>query len=327
MASGWPRRLRLGTRGSALAQAQARAVAERLRAAAEVEVELVVVHTSGDRDQRRPLAEMGGRGVFVKEIEEALLARQVDVAVHSAKDVPARMPEGLAIAAVPERADPRDCLVTADGRGWAHLPKGAVLGTSSVRRRAQLLRARPDLRFVPLRGNVDTRLRKILEEGLDGIVLAAAGLDRLGLGARISERLSPDLCLPDPGQGALLVQARSDQPELLALLARIDQPAARWELLAERAVLAGLGGGCQVPVAALARVAGDQLTIDAAVAAPDGSQLVRRRLTGPVADALILGARLAGELLAAGAARLLAPLALGLEVQAEPTAGGQSVRG
>ena len=262
--------LRIGSRGSRLALTQAELVAERLRGPG-VEIALVPITTAGDRDRSKPFGEIGSRGVFVKEIEEALLAGRVDVAVHSAKDMTSTDAEGLAVGAYLEREDPRDALCGAD-----ELRAGMRVGTASVRRRAQLLRLEPTLSIEPLRGNIDTRLRKRGERGLDAIVLAACGLDRLGLGREIGRRFAPDEVLPEAGQGALALQVRAGEEELAA---EVDDAETRRRVEAERAVVSAIGGGCLAPVAAHH----DGKTLTALVSAEDGSWLERRTGDDPLA--------------------------------------------
>ena len=262
--------LRIGSRGSRLALTQAELVAERLRRPG-VKIALVPITTAGDRDRSKPFGEIGSRGVFVKEIEEALLAGRVDVAVHSAKDMTSTDAEGLAVGAYLEREDPRDALCGAD-----ELRAGMRVGTASVRRRAQLLRLEPTLSIEPLRGNIDTRLRKRGERGLDAIVLAACGLDRLGLGREIGRRFAPDEVLPEAGQGALALQVRAGEEELAA---EVDDAETRRRVEAERAVVSAIGGGCLAPVAAHH----DGKTLTALVSAEDGSWLERRTGDDPLA--------------------------------------------
>jgi hydroxymethylbilane synthase len=299
-------KLRIATRGSQLALAQSRAVARRIEESLGLESELVEVRTSGDRIQNVSLAKIGGKGLFTKEIEEALLGGRADIAVHSAKDLPAVVPAGLILAAFPERADPRDALI---GRGsdarLEELPRGARVGTGSVRRASQLLALRPDLEIVPLRGNVETRLRKLEEEDLHAVILASAGLDRLGLGERIHERLSPDLLLPSVGQGTLAIQAIVGDPVAGDLVA-VDDPGTRAELAAERAFLSRLEGDCNVPLAALAqRVSNDRIVLRGLVASPDGERVVRATAEAAVVDAASAGRGAADEVLREGAASIL----------------------
>ena len=301
--------LRVATRGSALALAQSTQIAERIATALGRETELVVISTTGDQIQDRPLAKIGGKGLFIKEIEEALLADRADVAVHSAKDLPARIADGCVLAAFPERADPRDALVARDGAmRIASLPEGARIGTGSIRRSSQLLGARPDLEIVPLRGNVDTRLRKLEEEGLDAVILACAGLDRLGRGDVITERISPDALLPAVAQGTLALETRQGDPlaEALAVLEKDDAPA---RTAAERSFLETLEGDCSVPLAAYAELMPEgDLRVRGLVASPEGARIVRGERTGAAGDAVAVGRALAQELLEGGAADLLAAL-------------------
>ena len=296
-----PRRLRAATRSSPLARWQTEHVAA-LLAPFGVEVEAVYVETLGDRTQAlgTPLHEIGGQGVFVKEVQAAVLHGLADIAVHSAKDLPSTQAPGLHIAALPERGDPRDALI---GSTLAGLREGALIGTGSVRRRAQLAALRPDLRFAELRGNVGTRLDKASQ--FDAIVLAAVPLHRLGVAERIGEVLDPLQMLPMVAQGALAVECRGDDPATTSLLASIDHATTRVRVTAERAFLAELGSGCDLPVAALATVSGDDVEIDGLVAALDGSVVVRGGRRGQSCDAAALGRALAAEILAAGGAELL----------------------
>jgi hydroxymethylbilane synthase len=289
-----PRRLRLATRGSKLAITQA----ERIAALLDGEVEFVVVKTGGDRRADVPIHEMGGTGVFVKEVQDAVLEGRADLAQHSAKDLPAATPPGLLLAAVPERADPRDALV---GCMFAELPPGGRVATGSVRRRAQLLALRPDLVFAELRGNVDTRLEKAAAH--DAIVVAAAALDRLGLGARASERLDLELMLPMVAQGALAVECRADDNDAHERLAAIDDPEAHTAVRAERAFLAQLGGGCSLPCAAYATVLDDHVAIDGLLASLDGRVVVRRTASG--ADPEAVGRAVARDVLENGGQELI----------------------
>jgi hydroxymethylbilane synthase len=270
--------VRLGTRGSRLALTQAELAAGRLRDAnPELDVALVPITTAGDRDRSKPFGEIGARGVFVKEIEEALLSGRIDVAVHSAKDMTSTNTEGLVVGAYLPREDPRDALC-----GASEVQPGMRIGTASARRKAQLLALEPGLTVEPLRGNVDTRLRKMGERGLDGIVLAAAGLDRLGLADEIGHRFDPDVLLPEAGQGAVALQVRAGEEELAA---SADDPETRRRVSAERACVARIGGGCLAPVAAYH----DGVELHALVAAEDGSWVERRSGTDPeaLADELI----------------------------------------
>jgi hydroxymethylbilane synthase len=269
--------LRVGSRGSRLALTQAELAASRLRAAG-VEIALMPITTAGDRDRTKPFGEIGSRGVFVKEIEEALLEGRIDVAVHSAKDMTSSDAEGLVVGAYLEREDPRDALC-----GASELRPGMRVGTASVRRRAQLLALEPELSIEPLRGNIDTRLRKRGERGLDAVVLAACGLDRLGLAAEVGLRLDPEQVLPEAGQGALALQVRVGEEELVA---GADDPETRRRVSAERACVSTLGGGCLAPVAAFH----DGVTLTALIAAEDGSWIERRSGDDPIALASELAA-------------------------------------
>ena len=295
--------IRLGTRASALALVQAREVADRLTAGG-VEVEIVSMRTEGDRQAEARLALVGGKGLFVREIEEALLRKEIDLAVHSLKDLPAEQPEGLTLGAYPPRADPRDALVARGPATLATLPAGAVVGTSSPRRRAVVLSLRPDLDVQPIRGNVDTRLRKLDAGGFDAIVLAAAGLDRLGLSLPHRELLDPDVFVPAVGQGILALEARVDDRTTLGHLAALDDPATRPCALAERAYLARLGASCNTPMAAHARLERDSVRLTGIVASEDGRRLLRASATAPAAEAIELGRGLAETLLEEGAAAI-----------------------
>ena len=301
--------IRLGTRGSPLALRQAALVAERLRALApDRPVEIVPMKTSGDRLAQVSVGEFGGKGLFVKELEEALLDGRVDVAIHSLKDMPAELPEGLCLAAFPPRDDPRDVLVSRRGGGIADLPQGATVGTSSLRRRVLLLSLRPDLRIEAIRGNVDTRLAKLSAGTWDAVVVAAAGLARLGLTPANARPLSPEEFLPAVGQGILALEARSGDRPLRALLAGVDDPATRTQAEAERAFLCRLGASCHTPVAAHARLFNGELSLDGLVASLDGRRVLRSRAVGAPGSAELLGQKLAGELLARGAREILSEI-------------------
>jgi hydroxymethylbilane synthase len=295
-----PRRLRAATRSSPLARWQTEHVTA-LLAPYGIEVEPVYVETLGDRTQAlgTPLHEIGGQGVFVKEVQAAVLSGLADIAVHSAKDLPSSPAPGLHIAALPERGEPCDALV---GSTLSGLREGALIGTGSVRRRAQLAALRPDLRFAELRGNVGTRVGKAAQ--FDAIVVAAVALQRLGMAERMGELLHPLQMLPMVAQGALAVECRDDDAATTGLLAAIDHPTTRVRVTAERSFLAELGSGCDLPVAALALVRGDEVVLEGLVAALDGSVVVRGGRTGAVAEAASLGRSLAAELLAAGGAEL-----------------------
>jgi len=295
-------KVRIGTRGSALARAQAEWVAARLREMGH-EPELHVLRTTGDVTAR-PLDETG-LGIFVAEIEQALRRGDVSLAVHSLKDLPTGEREGLVVAAIPEREDPRDALVTATGATLAQLPAGGRLATGSPRRAGQLCAHRPDLTFVPVRGNVDTRLRKLEEGQFEGLVLACAGLVRLGLAARITERIPLEVSLPAPGQGALAAQVRADDAETRTLVAALDHAPTRAAVTAERECLAHLTGGCIVPVGALGVVEGDRLRLSGVIAHPSGTPLYRAEEEGPAGEAEGVGRALAVRLSEMGGARIL----------------------
>jgi hydroxymethylbilane synthase len=300
------RRVRIGTRGSQLALRQAEEIAAGLRRAwPRVEVELVPIRTSGDRLATAHLAEVGGKGLFVQEIDDALREGRVDLAVHSLKDLPGERPRDLVLAAFPPREDPRDVLVAARPTTIAALPAGARVGTSSLRRSVQLLARRPDVASVPIRGNVDTRLRKLRDGQYDALVLAAAGLRRLGLLDGGATLLDPDEMLPAVGQGTLGVEARADDAAILALAEPLTDPETRAATLAERAFLEAVGGTCTTPLAAYARREGDGLRLDAFVATPDGTRVMRDRETGAPDAPEALGRRLAARLLAAGAEAII----------------------
>ncbi len=299
--------LRIATRKSQLALWQAEHVAALLRAAHPgLPVELVPMVTQGDRIQDRSLAAIGGKGLFIKELEVALEERRADVAVHSMKDVPADLPPGLMIGAVLKRADPRDALITITGISRLEdLPPGAAVGTSSLRRQAQLCALRPDLRIVPLRGNVDTRLRKLETGDMDAIVLACAGLIRLGLESRITARLDTKVSLPAVTQGVIGIECRDADSATRSLLAALEDPPTRLVMEAERAFAARLGGSCQSPIAAYAELDATRLSLDGLVAEPDGSLLLREALSGSQEQPAALGRQLAERLLDAGANTLL----------------------
>ena len=331
-----PQALRLGTRGSQLALWQANAVASRLAADGGPPCRIVVIKTSGDQRQDAPVSEIGGKRLFVKEIEDALLRGEIDLAVHSSKDMPAVLPDGLTIAAVLPREDPRDAVVLpvmANGAGLmadgpighqpsamtsieelvAHLGQSPSIGTGSVRRVAQLMRLFPGARFTPIRGNLDTRLRKLDEGAHHALVLAAAGLRRLGFASRISLALPASACIPAPGQGIVAIETRTDDGAVRRTMARIDDPAAGAALAAERALVEALGGGCQTPVGALATSAdgpggpgSDVLELVAVVVALDGSRAVRGQGRGARSDAAAIGRRVGEQLIADGAGDILA---------------------
>jgi hydroxymethylbilane synthase len=330
--------LRLGTRGSQLALWQARTVAARIAESGGPQCSIVVIRTSGDQLQDVRLSEIGGKALFVKEIEDALLRHEIDLAVHSSKDMPVVLPEGLTIAAVLPREDPRDAVVLpamADGSGLMaekainhqpsaivslgqkaspmvtledlllHLGQSPRIGTGSVRRVSQITRLMPGANFLPIRGNLDTRLRKLDGGEYDALVLAAAGLRRLGFTSRISLALPASACVPAPGQGIVAVEIRADDDEVRRAVAGIDDPAAAAALNAERALVVALGGGCQTPIGALASPVDDDLELVAVVVSLDGSRAVRGQARGPRHDAAALGARVGAQLLADGADQIL----------------------
>jgi hydroxymethylbilane synthase len=298
--------LRIGTRGSRLALVQSEWVRKEMQSRyPELRVELVKIRTKGDKITDAPLSKVGGKRHFVKEIEEALLKREVDLAVHSLKDVPAELQKGLQLSVYPKREDPRDALVSSLFSKVEDLPQGASVGTSSLRRSAQLLHMRPDLRIVPLRGNVDTRLRKLDSGELQAIVLAAAGLHRLGLSDRITTLLSPDSVLPAIGQGVLGLEVREDDERTQNLISFLNDFETELAARAERAFLKELEGGCQVPLAGYARVEKGRLVLDGMVAELDGSVILKRKLSGERDKPEDLGLALARQLIAAGADRIL----------------------
>ena len=272
---------------------------------AGVESEIVVIKTSGDKLAQAPLTEIGGKGIFIKELEDALLSDSVDVAVHSVKDIPTQTPGGLSFPAVCRRDDVRDCLVSSDGATLVHLRYGARVGTGSLRRQAQLRHLRPDLDVRDLRGNVDTRLRKVERGELDAVVLAKAGLDRLDCAHRISEILSAEVCMPAVGQGAIAAECRAADSACAAILEKLDDAETRAAIVAERALLSALQGGCQVPLGAWARLERGELVMDACVCSADGGQYLKERVSGSAEEPKQLGARMAKLLLEAGAESIL----------------------
>jgi hydroxymethylbilane synthase len=293
--------LTIGSRGSQLALWQARWIQARLESMGQ-QCQVQIIHTTGDKITDVALSKVGTKGLFTKEIEEALLAGTIDLAVHSLKDMPTELPAGLTLSAIPEREDPRDALV---GRKLADLAAGARVGTSSLRRAAQLRALRPDLEIEDIRGNLDTRLRKLDEGRYDAIVLASAGLRRLGWEDRIAELLNPHVMCPAVGQGALAVETRADGGAPFQISKRLEHSETRIAVTAERAVLASLGGGCQVPIGAHATVEGSQLQLRAIVVAPDGTQVIRKQSSGSIAEAEALGRSLGEELLTEGGRQIL----------------------
>lgn len=298
------RTIRIGTRGSPLALWQANHISEKLRALGH-HAELVIVRTRGDVLSQQPLTAIGGEGLFTKAIQEAVLRGEADLAVHSLKDLPTTQPEGLTLAAVPPRASPFDVFVSERHRRFDELPAGAVLATGSQRRRAMIRYRRPDLQLVELRGNVDTRLRKLHEEGWDGMILAEAALRRLGRTEGMAEVLDGGWMLPAVGQGALGLECRADDAETLETVARLNDPASFAAVTAERSFLAALGGGCAVPLGALAVVTGATLTLTGSVLDPQGNRRLDARLAGPTDQAADLGRRLADEILVNGGHNVL----------------------
>ena len=301
--------IKIGSRGSPLALAQASWVKRALEQTG-ASVDIMIIKTSGDRFVDRTIQSLGGKGVFTKEIEDSLIGGEIDLAVHSMKDLPTELPQGLAIAAVPEREDPRDVVVSRNNIRLEHLPKGASVATGSLRRKAQILNYRSDLLLLPIRGNIDTRLRKLETERLDAIVLAAAGLKRLGRQDQISEYLSPDICLSAVAQGALAIETRADEASRQAV-AFMNHDSSFLEVAAERAFLRKLGGGCHLPVAARAVVDGAHINLTGMVADKEGGEICRGSICGPIAEANALGTALAERLLRDGAGGMLGGLTTG----------------
>ena len=299
----------IGSRGSALALWQANWAKRKLASAyPDLSIEIEVIKTQGDRLSEMPLSQIGGKEVWTKEIEYALLSGCIDLAVHSLKDLPTRLPEGLVLGAVSAREDVRDVLVSKNNRIFRDLPEGATVATSSLRRQAQLKHARPDLNFVAIRGNVDTRLKKLETENLDGIILAAAGLKRLGLGDRIAEFIDPAICLPAPGQAALGIEIREGDQRITDLVGVLNCVETQQAVTAERAMLAALGGGCRVPIggyAAFDTVSVVVLVLSGVVATPDGRQVISKKMEGQASSAEQLGMRVAKGLLEQGAGEML----------------------
>jgi len=298
--------VKIGTRRSPLALWQANSVKSSLQKQfSSLRVELVGIKTQGDKILDVPLAKIGGKGLFVKEIEEALLSKEVDLAVHSMKDVPTDLPPGLHLAAILKREDPGDVLISREKRRLAELKDKAMIGTSSLRRQAQLKHYRPDLETRSLRGNLGTRLRKLEEDGLDGIVLAAAGIKRMGWMDRVTEAIPYEICLPAIGQGAIGIEARRDDKRTNEIISFLHHPETAACVSAERALLKKLQGGCQVPIAAHGEIEQDQLRLEGLVASVLGDRMIRDRVSGPVMEAEALGIRLAKQLLSAGADDIL----------------------
>jgi hydroxymethylbilane synthase len=297
--------LRIGSRGSILARWQAEFVRKQLFQIAGVEAEIIIIKTSGDKMQQAPLTQIGGKGIFIKELEEALLEETIDLAVHSVKDIPTETPSRLFFPAVCRRDDVRDCLVSNRGTTLTNLKQGARVGTSSLRRQAQLRHHRPDLDIRELRGNVDTRLRKVESGEYDAIVLSKAGLDRLGWSAKITEPLSTEISVPAVGQGAIAIESRVKDQETADVLGRLDDNETRTAIIAERALLSKLHGGCQVPVGAWARLERNELVMEAVVCSVDGREYVRQKATAAAEQAAQLGEHLAQVLIDSGARNIL----------------------
>lgn len=299
----------IGTRQSLLALWQSNHIASLLRKQyPDCQVSLKKIVTKGDRILDVPLAQIGGKGLFTKEIETELLDGTVDLAVHSLKDMPTVLPEGLCLTAITTRANVGDAFVSNKYASFSELPQGAVLGTSSLRRKAQLLAVRPDLKIVDLRGNVDTRLRKLDEGQMDAIILAAAGLERLGHADRIREIIPTTVCLPAVGQGALAIECRSDNKEVREMLAFLNDLSTKQATDAERAFLGLIEGGCQVPIGVHAEVENDNVKIEAVIASLDGSKVLRNNITGPAVNAADLGRKLGQQMLAEGGEQILADI-------------------
>ncbi len=302
--------IKIGTRGSLLALWQANWVKSALTDRfPDLTVDLEIIKTQGDKILDVPLAKVGGKGLFVKEIEEALLDRRVDIAVHSMKDMPSEIPDGLCIGAIPERENPKDAFISRNGEKLEDLPQGARVGTSSLRRSAQLKILRPDLEIVSLRGNLDTRLKKLETGNLDAVVLAAAGLRRMEFADRITQYLDEDTMLPAVGQGALCIECRKNDPDIARLVTALDHAESRTVVLGERAFLHRLEGGCQVPIAAHGKLEGDRFSLCGLVASLDGKTVIKDSLSGPKEESENIGIQLAQTLLGKGAREILAQLA------------------
>ncbi len=303
------KKLVIGTRGSKLALWQANYIADCIRTKyPEIEVSLRHIITTGDKILDVPLARIGGKGLFTKELETAMLAEEIDLAVHSLKDMPTELPPGLLLAAITERADPGDALISPKYRTIDHLPQGAKVGTSSLRRKAQLLAYRPDLMICDLRGNLDTRLKKMETEGLDAILLAVAGLNRLGWQELITEIIPNNICLPAVGQGALALEARANDQEVLDMLEFLNHQQTRWAVEAERTYLAEVEGGCQIPIGVYGHSQQQLLVLEAVILSVDGKRQIRQTISGQPAQAAELGRKLAQEMLAAGGREILQEL-------------------
>jgi len=303
------RLLRIGSRGSRLALWQADFIKGIIRAEfPNLKIEISVIRTTGDKIADSPLSRIGGKEMFVKEIEEALLRDEIDIAVHSMKDMPTALPKGLKIGAVAERHDPRDVLVSKDHIKFYELPKKATIGTGSIRRQAQLLCLRSDLRILPIRGNVDTRLKKLRNEGFDGIVLALAGLKRMGLESEVTEAFSAEVLVPAPGQGIVAIECREDDKEINEILLQINHRESEIVASAERSFLERLGGSCQVPVGCYAESKEGRIRILGLIASPDGGEVIRDEIKGSLDDHKSLGKELAERILEKGGERILSSL-------------------
>jgi len=299
-------KIRIGTRGSNLALVQANWVSDRLKSLyPDMSVEIVSIRTRGDRMQNISLVEIGGKGIFVKEIEEALLRGDIDIAVHSMKDVPVDLPDGLIIGAIPEREDPRDVLISREGTKMEGLSKGARLGTGSLRRGMQIKSFMPDIEIVPVRGNIGTRIKKIVTENLDGIIVAAAGMKRMGRGGEISQYIPIEVMMPSAGQGVLGIEMREGNREIEALIAPLNHPDTVVEISAERAFLRRLGGGCQVPIAGIARKSGNNLVIKGLVGSIDGRVMIMDEVQGDSSNWEDMGNTLAENILSMGGRAVL----------------------
>lgn len=297
----------VGTRGSLLARTQTQWFIDRLKSAhPQLDIQTQIITTQGDRDQTRPLPEVGAKGLFTVELEQALLSRTVDLAVHSGKDLQSVLAPGLEIVCYPEREDPRDAWVSSSGTAFNALSPGSVVGTSSLRRQAQLRMKRPDLQYVPIRGNIDTRIRKVHEGQCAGAVLAMAGLKRAGLAGHITHAFEPEDCLPAPAQGALAIEGRNDDERVRMLVSTINHEPTAIAVQCERAILAELDAGCRAPVAVYARCETGQLTCDAIVVDPQGEKWVRSRVERPVTAAIDLARMIVSELKAGGAEAIIA---------------------
>ena len=299
----------IGSRGSQLALWQANWVKSELeRLHSNVDINIRVITTSGDKIQDVPLAKIGGKGLFVKEIEEALLVKEIDLAVHSMKDVPMELPAELVVSVITKRESPLDALISKNGETLANLPQGATIGTSSLRRSSQLLKYRVDFEIHPLRGNVDTRLRKVKEDNYDAIILASAGLNRLGWASHITEEISDEVLLPAMGQGALGIETRLDDAKTYDLVSALNHEQTNYAVTAERSLVGRLDGGCQVPIGAYAKIVDNLITLKGLVASLDGEIIYRSENVGPVDDAINIGQELGSKLLKMGANEILEKL-------------------